>query len=316
MLDISKPLTAGKATNYFKQEYANADNSYYTQGQSLQGRWHGKFAEELGLTGSVTEEQFARMAQGQDPRTGEQWIEHRQSMKTKDSKELEHRAGYDLTFNAPKTVSLVALPGHDDRVRKAHAESVLAALNAGEEYLQARLGGNKQSQTTGKWAAAIFEHDTARPEQGYPAPHLHTHVVVFNMTRTEDGQVRSVQPAELYRIQSYLTAVYQNELAIRLKELGYELTHGTNHAPDIKGFTKEYLEAESQRSQRIKLEEQSRGVEGREAKERIAHAIRENKLKWTPEEVHKAHREHHQLFGGQADKLHAMSCAAGSESRS
>jgi conjugative relaxase-like TrwC/TraI family protein len=305
MLDISKPLTAGKAANYFKQEYANADNSYYTQGQSLQGKWHGKFAEELGLTGAVTEEQFARMAQGQNPQTGEQWVEHRQSVKTQNGKELEHRAGYDLTFNAPKTVSLVALPGHDDRVRKAHAEAVLAALNAGQIYLQARMGGNKASQTTGKWAAAMFEHDTARPEQGYPAPHLHTHVVVFNMTRTEAGQVRSVQPAELYRIQSYLTAVYQNELAIRLKELGYELTQGTNHAPDIKGFTKEYLDAESQRSQRIKLEEQARGVEGREAKEQIAHAIRDNKLKWTPEEVHRAHREHQELFGGQADKLHA-----------
>lgn len=165
------------------------------------------------------------------------------------------------------------------------------------------MGGNHLSQTTGKWAAGLFEHDTARPEQGYPAPHLHTHVVVFNMTRTEDGQVRSVQPSELYRIQSYLTAVYQNELALWLKELGYELAAGTNHAPDIQGFSSEYLEAESLRSQRIKLETEARGLAGREAQEQIAHAIRENKLKWTPEEVHKAHREHQDLFGGQADKV-------------
>ena len=72
MVHISKPLTAGKATNYFKQEYANADNSYYTQGQTLQGWWHGKFAEELGLAGAVAEEQFTRMALGQNPETGEQ----------------------------------------------------------------------------------------------------------------------------------------------------------------------------------------------------------------------------------------------------
>jgi conjugative relaxase-like TrwC/TraI family protein len=250
MVHISKPLTAGKATNYFRQEYANADSSYYTQGQTLQGRWHGAFAEELGLTGAVSEEQFIRIALGQNPENGEPWIQHRSSIKTQKGDELEHRAGFDLTFNTPKTVSLVALPGHDDRVRKAHAESVVAALDAGQEYLQARMGGNRVSQTTGKWAAAMFEHDTARPEQGYPAPHLHTHVVVFNMTRTEDGQIRSVQPTELYRIQSYMTAVYQNELALKLKELGYELTPGTNHAPDIEGFTREYLEAESLRSQR------------------------------------------------------------------
>jgi conjugative relaxase-like TrwC/TraI family protein len=307
MVHISKPLTAGKATNYFKQEYTNADNSYYTQGQTLQGRWHGQFAEELGLTGAVTEEQFSRMALGQDPETGEQRVQHRNTVKTQEGAELEHRAGFDLTFNAPKTVSLVALPGHDDRVRNAHAQSVIAALDAGQEYMQARMGGNNPAQTTGKWAAAMFEHDTARPEQGYPAPHLHTHVVVFNMTRTEDGQVRSVQPAELYRIQSYMTAVYQNELALKLKELGYELTPGTNYAPDIKGFTKEYLEAESLRSQRIKLETEARGLEGRKAEEQIAHSIRENKLKWTPEEVHRAHREHQELFGGQADKVYAES---------
>jgi conjugative relaxase-like TrwC/TraI family protein len=303
MVDMSKPLTAGKAGNYYKEEYSNAENSYYTQGKALQGHWHGKFAEELGLTGAVTEEQFARMALGQNPENGEQWIQHRNTVKTENGGELEHRAGWDLTFNAPKTVSLAALPGHDERVRQAHAESVVSALNAGQEYMQARMGGNNPSQTTGKWAAAMFEHDTARPDQGYPAPHLHTHVVVFNMTRTEDGQVRSVQPSELYRVQSYMTAVYQNELALKLKELGYELTPGTNHAPDIKGFTKDYLEAESQRSQRIRLESEDRGVDGREARERIAHAVRENKLKWTPEEVHKAHREHQEMFGGQADML-------------
>lgn len=123
-------------------------------------------------------------------------MHHRNTLKTVQGGELEHRAGWDLTFNAPKTVSMAALPGHNDRVRTAHAESVVAALNAGQEYTQARMGGTNPSQTTGKWAAAMFEHDTARPDQGYPAPHLHTHVVVFNMTQTEDGQVRSVQRPE------------------------------------------------------------------------------------------------------------------------
>jgi len=300
MNKVSKPLTAAKAIRYYKLEYAEAGNSQYKQAE-MPGRWHGKFAEELGLTGAVTEEQFARMAHGQDPATGKQWIEHRNSPEK--SNDLAHRAGYDLTFSAPKTVSLVALTGQDDRVRKAHSEAVEAALRIGQDYMQARMGGNNPSQTTGKWAAAVFEHDTARPELGYPAPQLHTHVFVFNMTRDQDSQVRSVQPRELYRIQSFMSAVYQNELAVRLKGFGYELTGGANHAPEIKGFTREYLEAESQRSQRIKLEAQARGVSGPEALERIAHAARENKLKWTPEEIRKAHREHQELFGGQADKI-------------
>ncbi|HLG94694.1 MAG TPA: relaxase domain-containing protein, partial [Bryobacteraceae bacterium] len=66
MNKVSKPLTAAKAIRYYKLEYAEAGNSQYKQAEML-GRWHGKFAEELGLTGAVTEEQFARMAHGQDP---------------------------------------------------------------------------------------------------------------------------------------------------------------------------------------------------------------------------------------------------------
>jgi len=307
MVHISKPLTAGKAKTYYRSEYSAAENSYYTQGQQLQGQWHGELAKDIGLSGAVQEMHFDRMAEGQNPVTGEQWVTHRDSYKTREGSELEHRAGFDLTFNAPKTISLIALPGHDHRVRSAHAEAVKASLDAGQEYMQARMGGDHPSQTTGKWAAAMFEHDTARPEKGYPAPHLHTHVVVFNMTRTDDGQVRSMQPSEIFRIQSYMTAVYQNDLATRLKNLGYELTPGTNHAPDIKGFTKEYLEAESQRSQRIKLEMQKKGLEGRAAEEMIAHSARAAKLDWTPEQVHAAHRAHQEEFGGQADKLYAES---------
>jgi conjugative relaxase-like TrwC/TraI family protein len=303
MVHASKALTASKAQSYFRKEYANSQNSYYTQGETLQGQWHGEFAKELKLSGAVDALAFDRLANGQNPETGEQWIAHRNTQRTQDHKELEHRAGLDLTFNAPKTVSLAALPGHDERVRIAHAESVRTALDAGQEYMQARMGGDKPSQTTGKWVAALFEHDTARPVDGYPAPHLHTHAVVFNMTRDAEGQVRSMQPQELYRVQSYMTAVYQNELAGRLKELGYELTAGTNHAPDIKGFSKEYLEAESQRSQRIKIETAERGLSGRKAEEKIAHSVRENKLDWSPEKVHEAHRLHQAEFGGQADKV-------------
>jgi conjugative relaxase-like TrwC/TraI family protein len=303
MVHASKALTAGKAQSYYRKEFANAQNSYYTQGQTLQGQWHGKFAEELKLQGAVSALAFDRLANGQSPETGEQWIAHRNTQRTQDGKELEHRAGLDLTFNAPKTVSLAALPGHDERVRIAHAESVKAALDAGQEYTQVRMGGDKPSQTTGKWVAALFEHDTARPVDGYPAPHLHTHAVVFNMTRDAEGQVRSMQPQELYRVQSYMTAVYQNELAGKLQALGYELTAGTNHAPDIKGFSKEYLDAESQRSQRIKIETAERGLSGRKAEEKIAHSVRENKLAWSPEQVHEAHRRHQAEFGGQADKV-------------
>lgn len=194
MLDISKPLTSGKVQSYYRAEYASASNSYFSQGGELQGEWHGRLGSVLGLNGTVSAEAFDRLAEGIDPRTGEQLIAHRDTIKTKTGEELGHRAGWDLTFNAPKTVSLTALVGGDERVRRAHKSAVRTALDETEKYVQARMGGINIPETTGKWIAGTFEHDTARPVDGYPAPHLHTHVIVFNLTEDAAGQARSLQP--------------------------------------------------------------------------------------------------------------------------
>src|SRR5207247_10410884 len=88
---------------------------------------------------------------------------------------MGHRAGWDATFSGPKSVSLTALVGGDERVREAHRESVRIAVDELERYVEARIGGNHPAETTGKWAAAKFEHDSARPVDGNSAPQLHTH---------------------------------------------------------------------------------------------------------------------------------------------
>src|SRR6185295_10282222 len=136
----------------------------------------------------------------------------------------EHRAAWDATISAPKSVSLAALVGGDGRIRDAHRESVNETLKELEKYLQARGGGDKPAITTGKMVAAQFEHTSSRPdrENGYAAPQLHTHVVIFNMAQTE-GKVRSVQPSELYDSQKYATAIYRAHIAEKLQALGYEI---------------------------------------------------------------------------------------------
>ncbi len=83
---------------------------------------------------------------------------------------MEHRAGWDATFSAPKSVSLTALVGGDERVRDAHRESVQVALDELEHYVQARIGRNHPAETTGQWVAAKFEHDSARPVGGLRSP--------------------------------------------------------------------------------------------------------------------------------------------------
>src|SRR5215510_13612341 len=208
MLTLSNPISVGHAMEYYKEKFTNKKENYYSESGEVKGRWCGRLAEEWNLKGEVSSEQYERLAAGQDPHTGEQLIRSVSARETvnKFGDEIitsEHRAGWDATISAPKSVSLAALVGGDERVRDAHRESVNEALQGFEEYLQARGGGDKPAITTGKMVTAQFEHTSSRPDRinGYAAPQLHTHVVVFNMTQAEDHKVRSVQPLELYRSQ-------------------------------------------------------------------------------------------------------------------
>jgi len=172
-----------------------------------------------------------------------------------------------------------------------------------EQYVQARIGGNAPAETSGQWIVAKFEHDSARPVAGYAAPQLHTHAVFFNVTETEDGKAHAVQPRELYRTQQYGTAIYQSELAWRLKDLGYEIEPGKNGAPEIQGYTREYLEASSPRSQQIKEHLAEQGVNGAGAAQIAAHRTRDAKLALSQEEMLARHRGMAEAFGNQPERV-------------
>jgi conjugative relaxase-like TrwC/TraI family protein len=308
MLTISKPLSAGQAQTYHQAEFTAKEQNYWSQRGVIAGEWQGLMAGQFGLAGAVSAEDFAKLSQGQHPQTGEQLVRQRASYEYQDAdgktiKTMEHRAGWDVTFSAPKSVSLTALVGGDERVREAHRESVRVALDQLEHYTQARIGGNHPPVTTGKFIAAKFEHDTARPVDGYVAPQLHTHAVVFNVTERDNGQPRAIQPQSLFASQQFATAIYQSELTYKLRELGYEITTGRSGAPEIKGYTQEYLDASSPRSQQIREYLERTGRSGKKAAEIAAHSTRDRKEIHSPGEVIAAHRKLAADFGHQADAV-------------
>ncbi len=308
MLTISKPLSAGQAQTYHQKEFTAKEQNYWSQRGVITGEWQGRLAEQFGLAGTVSAEDFAKLSQGQHPQTGEQLVRQRASYEYQDAdgktvKTMEHRAGWDATFSAPKSVSLTALVGGDERVREAHRESVRVALDQLEHYTQARIGSNHPPETTGKFIAAKFEHDTARPVDGYGAPQLHTHVVIFNLTERADGETRALQERGLFQSQQFATAIYQSELTYRVRQLGYEITAGRSGAPEIKGYTQEYLDASSPRSQQIRQYLERTGRSGKEAAEIAAHSTRDRKEIHSPKEVMAAHRKLAADFGHQADAV-------------
>src|SRR6201996_5042890 len=282
MLTISKPLSSTQAQTYHAKEFTAAEQNYWKQEDTIHGEWRGKLAEEFGLSGAVGALEFSRLAEGQHPATGEQLVRHRAAheYKTDDGRTVtpvEHRAGWDATFSAPKSISLTALVGGDDAVWEAHRKAVAFALDELENYTQARIGGNHAPETTGRFVAATFEHDTARPVEGYAAPQLHTHSVVFNVTERDNGQTRSVQSHELYASQHYATSIYRAELASRLRGLGYEIERGQYGQPEIKGYTKEYLAVSSPRREQIKDHLREQGLDGAGAAQVAAHRTRDGK---------------------------------------
>jgi conjugative relaxase-like TrwC/TraI family protein len=308
MLTLSKSLSASQAQTYHKLDFASETQSYYRQGDTVQGEWQGQLAAPFGLSGAVTPLEFQRLSEGLHPDTEAPMVRSRAAFEYKNAdgetiKTVEHRAGWDATFSAPKSVSLTALVGGDDRVREAHRAAVTEALNELERYTQARIGGNHPAETTGKFIAAKFEHDTARPVDGYAAPQLHTHAVIFNVTERADGSTRALQPHSLFESQQYATAVYQSELMYRLRNLGYEIERGKSGAPEIKGYTAEYLDASSPRSRQIREQLEKTGRAGAEAAEIAAHSTRDRKQNLTAEQVLDAHRKMAIEFGNQPEQV-------------
>lgn len=306
MMTMSKALSAGQARTYHAREFASEQANYWSRGQQGHSEWQGKLAAEFGLKGEVGAEHFARLTEGEHPVTQEQLVWHQPSRTYenrygKEVTSVGHRAGWDATISAPKSVSLTALVGGDERVREAHRESVRVALHEFERYTQARMGNVREPERTGAFVAATFEHDTARPVDGYAAPQLHTHVVVFNVAESKDGDTHALQERGLFQSQAFATAVYRTELAARLQRLGYEIERGEHGQPEIKGYSREYLEASSPRRAQITSELQEIGREGAGAAQVAAHRTRDSKEIQSPEEVLHRHRELATEYGHQAD---------------
>src|SRR6266849_5489485 len=145
----------------------------------------------------------------------------------------------------------------------------------------------------------------------FSAPQLHTHAVIFNMTERESSpengkQMRALQPHEMFVSQRYATAVYRSELALRLEKLGYELERGKYGQPEVRGYTKEYLEASSPRRGQIKDHLREQGIDGAAAAQIAAHHTRDRKELLSPGEVLQRHRELAAQYGHQADRVVAQ----------
>ena len=310
MVKVSKPLTASQVATYYRTQYAaTTEKNYYAASATVTGQWHGTLAKELGLVGDVDQEHFLRLANSLHPHDPNIDLLRRTKAQTylnafgETVTSKARRAAYDITISAPKGVSAAALVGGDHRLIEAHRRAVAVTADSMERYTDARMGGSRPAERTAKWIVAAFEHDSSRPVDGYSAPQLHTHLVVFNVTRTDQEKFRAIQPREFYRAQQFATAVYRAELAVQLKAAGYLIERGASREPKIVGFTDEYIKVLSPRREQIKQEMAARGLRGAAAADVVALNTRDAKIQQTPEEVLRQHLEVAEQHGGQPARI-------------
>jgi conjugative relaxase-like TrwC/TraI family protein len=226
------------AEKYFDEHLAQ--NDYYAAGEIRPGQWIGAAAERLELTEQVTRDRFHALCENQNPETGER-LTQRQLKKD------HRRVLYDFTCSAPKSVSVLAVTLDDERLVAAHEESARLAFRELETFAASRVRkeGNQGHRTTGNLAAAAFTHTSSRTLD----PQLHTHFTVFNATFDEKERCwKALEARGMYDAIRYGTAVYRNELANRVRQLGYRIVPA-KHGFDIKGVSDEVLKRFSKRSQ-------------------------------------------------------------------
>jgi conjugative relaxase-like TrwC/TraI family protein len=237
------------AEDYFKEHLCVGD--YYDEGQRVSGEWIGLGAEKLGLAGKVRAEEFLRLCENQHPSSGETLTQRLNTTRTESGQSTANRRiFFDFTFSPPKSVSLAAFLGKDERILQAHARAVRSALQEFEAFTatRIRLDGAQTDRLTGNFAAALFTHDTSRALD----PHVHTHCIVFNATFDPvENRWKALQNYELLRARKFAENAYYHELARELLGFGYRIQNRARGDFQIEGIPEELCRRFSKRRAEI-----------------------------------------------------------------
>lgn len=220
--------------------FSNADDYY---AKEAPGEWQGIGAELLGLEGAIDQKELARLFDGKLP-NGDRMA------KTFDKETGTRRMGLDLTFSAPKSVSMQALIAGDKDVMAAHDRAVTKSMEEVERLAQTRLkvNGKTMLERSGNLVIGKFRHEMSRAKD----PQMHTHAVVMNMTRRSDGKWRALRNDDIYKIQPQVDAMYKGILAQELRALGYEIRVLDNQGNfELAHISRDQIEAFSSRSKVI-----------------------------------------------------------------
>ncbi len=286
MLSI-KSFSSGKSATIANYITGNGAENYYGSGY-----WGGEGAKQLGLEGALEKGELENMLAGRDPKTGEAITQ-----KVDDA----HKPGWDLTFSAPKSISLafVAVPELRAQIMEAHEAAVGEAMAYMEkEAFFTRHGHDGVEKVpvleSGGIVFSVHHHLGSREND----PDLHSHVPTANMTA--DGRAIDLDT----RQKMVGGAIYRVELADRLKSLGLAIERdGTSFK--IAGVEKALCDEYSKSGNAIKAQMQEKGLSGAESAAKVASTIRKDKGEETAQELIQRVEPELKAKGLSLESLHA-----------
>lgn len=300
MLTINLIKNATGAAKYYTKE----DNYYLSEFDAKEASlWWGDGASRLGINGKVTEPELQKMFEGKLPNGAVIGLQ-------KDGK-IKHRAGFDLCFQAPKSVSILALDGEDKRFYNAHLDAVKETLKIIErDCAQAKIQKDDQIsfENTKNLTIALIRHTASRKLD----LHLHTHALVINATQRQDNMWRALASSKvksddqvngfferIYQNQIYYGLIYKSSLASKVQNLGCEIEIVGKHGMwEIKGVPKEAREILSKRRKQIEEKIEQLNYRSLKAADLITLNTRDKKPKDIPlDEIKKICREELVLVG-------------------
>ena len=212
------------------------------------GYWGGRGANLLGLEGRLTESDFEALCHNQLPQRRDESI-------TKRNKP-GRRVGWDITFNPPKSVSLLWTATRDDRILEALQRAAEETMTSMEPHAEARVRkrGADHNRPTGNAVYASFVHYTSRPthDGAIPDPQLHCHAFLFNVTYDhEEGIWKALQNGAMRTRARYYEAVFHSKLSDRIHRLGYPIERRGEAHWEIATVTRRLIERFSSRTRQI-----------------------------------------------------------------
>jgi conjugative relaxase-like TrwC/TraI family protein len=280
MVSISDSLTVENAGTYYKVHYSGPAEYYAPTDNPTIGHAVGRGAEALGLAGDITAEQFDSLLRGIDPNSGA-------ILRVGPARaDAVQRAGFDMTFSPPKSISIQALVSGDTRLIDATRDAALRAIAEAEQCAFARQHGGTEWVQTNNIVAVMFEHYDAREsitgEHG-PMPQLHHHIFITNLSQRPDGQWRALDAEQIYRARPSLDAIYMSELARNVQQLGYHIKRTVDGSFELAGYTRAQIEAFSERWQDIERVMAARGITNAKAAREVVIETRKAKHEHDPE---------------------------------